>query len=358
MRNLRAALTYSEQDDGLRALGFAASLQRFWEIRGYIREGLTRFTALLTRPDAQNPTRERAEALNGAGVLAFMESHSVRATAYHQESLRIRREIGDALGITYSLANLANVAARQGDYPQGITLLEEVLTLVRELGHREREASALNNLGLLHLEQGGSERAQALFEASLALSRSLGNSQMIALTLTNIGIAYVQQADPEERGIEAVVQQKALACYQEALEIQRSLGEQTGIARTLSNIGNLARAARDYVAARAAAVDCLTLYHRLNNRHGVAYAMALLGIIALEQKQWKRAAILCGVENTLRQAIGAPYTQRQQTQRDHFMETVRLAHGEEALQEDLAAGEALSLEESLTYACSENSDQT
>ena len=354
--NLRAALTYSEQRDGLRALHFAASLQRFWEIRSYIREGLARFTALLNRPDAQVPTLERAGALNGAGVLAFVQSDFAAADTYHQESLAIFRNLGNEAGIAASLGNLVNVVSRQGNYPLAFAFQEEALSLVRKQGNREREAAALNGLGLLNMEQGDFERAHVLFEESLAISRFLGNSQMIALTLTNLGITHVQRVEWKNAVVEEETYRKAMDCYQEALEIQRTLGEQTGIARTLSNIGNLALSTGDYGVARPASMDCLTLYHRLNNRHGVAYSIKLLGIMALQQNQWKRAAILFGVEHALRQAIGAPYTERQQAQREQMLEELRAGYGTEALKADSCIGERLPLEQSIAYALSESEE--
>ena len=63
---------------------------------------------------AEERTPERAKVLNAAGVLAYYQGDYPAARALHEESLAIRRELGDRSGIAGSLNNLGNVALRSG----------------------------------------------------------------------------------------------------------------------------------------------------------------------------------------------------------------------------------------------------
>ena len=119
--NLRQALTLYAEDiedaeAGEKGLRLGAALQRFWWTRGYLSEGRERLGALLAHPAAQERTKARADALNGAGSLAWMQGDYGGARVLLEESLTMKRELGDRKGIAYSLNNLASVAHDQGDY--------------------------------------------------------------------------------------------------------------------------------------------------------------------------------------------------------------------------------------------------
>ncbi|HLK59184.1 MAG TPA: tetratricopeptide repeat protein, partial [Chthonomonadaceae bacterium] len=129
--NLREALTLTLKaaEGGDTALRLGAALQQFWIIRGHLSEGRDRWTAVLSHPGAQEPTKARAEALLGAGTLATMQGDYATARALIEESLTIARELGDRRGIANSLNNLGNMAAEQGDFTSARSLHEESLAL-------------------------------------------------------------------------------------------------------------------------------------------------------------------------------------------------------------------------------------
>lgn len=129
--NLRAALAWSLAA-GLPelALHICAALWRFWVMHGYLTEGRQWLREALAQAPGAG-TGLRAQAFNGAGVLAW----------------------------------------RQGDLAEATAALEEALTLRRQMGDEAGMASSLNNLGVIAYDQGNYDRAQAMYEASLALFR-------------------------------------------------------------------------------------------------------------------------------------------------------------------------------------------
>src|SRR5258705_202564 len=109
--NLRAGLEWSlaeaETGGGLRLCG---ALQRFWWTRGHLTEGRQWCTRVLCKAGAEERTRERAYVLNAAGVLSYHQGDYPAARALYEESLAIRRGLGDRFGIAGSLGNLGDLA--------------------------------------------------------------------------------------------------------------------------------------------------------------------------------------------------------------------------------------------------------
>ncbi|MDP8924600.1 MAG: tetratricopeptide repeat protein, partial [Chloroflexota bacterium] len=122
--NLRAALQWCTEHDTGSGLRLAATLWRFWYVRAYFTEGRDWLARLLPLPEARVRTATRALALNGAGNLAYNQGDYAAAEACHQESLEIRRELGDRRGIAGSLNNLGLIARDRGDFAGATDLFE------------------------------------------------------------------------------------------------------------------------------------------------------------------------------------------------------------------------------------------
>ena len=131
--------------------------------------------------------RSAVESHHGAGSLAYHQGDYPGARALGEESLAIRRQLGDRKGIAASLNNLGLVACDQGDYPAARALYEESLAIKRELGDRVGIANSLNNLGNVAYDQAELAFARALYEESLAIARELGDREGVARVLGNLG---------------------------------------------------------------------------------------------------------------------------------------------------------------------------
>jgi hypothetical protein len=78
--------------------------------------------------------------------VAQAQGDYARAAALSEESLALRRELGDKHGIAHSLGKLGRVASARDDYALATVLLEESLTLFRELGDKLGMAYGLEGL--------------------------------------------------------------------------------------------------------------------------------------------------------------------------------------------------------------------
>jgi predicted ATPase len=340
--NLRVGLEWSladaETGGGLRLCG---ALQRFWWTRGHLTEGRRWCTRVLCKAGAEERTRERAYVLNAAGVLSYHQGDYPAAWALYEESLAIRRELGDRSGIAGSLGNLGNVAVNQGDHSAARALQEQSLAIYRELGDRFGTANTLNNLGVVALNQGDYPAARALHEESLAISRELGNRHSIALSLSNVGHVALDQGDyPAAR-----------ALLEESLAIRRELGDRHGIATSLSNLGYAALNQGDYPAARALLEESLAIRRELGDQFGILYSLEGLAAVVASLRESLRAARIWGATERSRAEIGTPLQPSERSGYDGYVTAARIASGDDAAFESAwQEGRCLTLDQAIGLA--------
>jgi hypothetical protein len=147
--NLRAALQWA-RDGGDRTLGLqlAATLRRFWPSRGYIGEGRVWLEQLLALEHDTSDVAARAVRLHALEVAAWLaaDQHDyARATQLFEQSMTLRRTLGETEGETQLLVNAALQARAVGQSERATTLLEDALARHRALGDRGSLSSTLRN---------------------------------------------------------------------------------------------------------------------------------------------------------------------------------------------------------------------
>ena len=190
--NLRAVLGWArEQGSGARALRLAGALCRFWQMRGYLDEGRSHLDAAL-----------------------------------HEESLALRRTLGDKMGIADSLHHLGVVAYRRRDHVRADALLAEAVLIGHATGARDVVAESLEYLSWVGAALGLHERAARVSAAAEILRQALG-----------IRLMPADQAGSERalRSIRATLGKQALAAT--VAEVRRLLPDQA-ILRTLAVAGD------------------------------------------------------------------------------------------------------------------------
>jgi len=275
--NLRGTLDWAASHGSGEGLRLAASLWRYWEVRGFLSEGLSRLEAFLhtdARPDAL-----RAKALTSAGILAQNQLDHTRARAYYDEALDIHRSLGDRLGTATALNGLGNVAVGEGDLTAAQELFEQNLVTSREIGEPQLLAAALMNLGVvlqLRFVSGETERlegalrAHRLYGESLLCYRQLGDRHGVALALENLGAVAPYRDDYPG----------AQAFLEESLALRRELRDKSGIAASARFLGHLALRDREFGAARRLHEESLSIESELGNQLLMATDLASLADIA------------------------------------------------------------------------------
>ena len=227
--NIRSALNWAiaSGQTGY-ALRISGSIYRFWANRGHIAQAMEWYQRILPMP-GRDPSKERGDALLGAGVMAFFSGDLERMQALTQDARYQYERVGQLNGVAYTYGNRGMVADAQGDAEAAKGLYGHALTMFRELGDRTCTGYMLGNLGMVALDEGDLDGAAARFEESLPLFRELGNADSIAATLSSLG--SVQQ----KRGNSA----PARELLAEALELRQSLRNVNGIANELEHLARV-----------------------------------------------------------------------------------------------------------------------
>lgn len=114
--NIRVALRWAIVEGHAElAMSIAGSLWRFWHYWGRTREGAEWLEAILAMPGADG-SAERAKALGALGSLRFWQGRAADAVRLYDESLAIRRELGDRVEIAKALRNEMWAAGAIGDH--------------------------------------------------------------------------------------------------------------------------------------------------------------------------------------------------------------------------------------------------
>ena len=143
-----------------------------------------------------------------------------------EQSLAIRREIGDRRGETQSANNLADAYEALGRREEAVELLRRALELNRKVGDRYGEAVARSNLGaaLLHLDR--AEEAIDFLRQSRDIFAEIGYLDGAGYALHSLGRCYLSLGRDAD----------ALDCLQQALASHQAVGNQNRQAVTLRSL--------------------------------------------------------------------------------------------------------------------------
>jgi tetratricopeptide (TPR) repeat protein len=142
----------------------------------------------------------------------------------------------------------------------------------------------------------------------------------------------------------------ARALHEESLALYREIGDKAGIASCLNNLGNVAREQGNYPAARALYEESLTLYREIGDKRGIAECLARLGGVAVGVGQVDRGANLLGAVEGLLGSMDAVLDREDRLPYDRAVASARAQLGEEAFEQAMQEGRAMSVEQAIHYA--------
>ena len=233
--NMRAALDWCvEQHDAQRAHGLAASLWRFWQMRGHLHEGRARLTAILAMPESGRHTDSRARALEAAGGIVYWQGDMPAAQAFYDECLALRRAGDDRRELANAYYNASFPSAvNVSDLPKSQALLEQALPIYRDLADEAGISGCQWAIGnLLYFSKSYDNAISALDEA-IELFRKSGNRFGLGWALHTRSLCAFRTGDVA----------RARDCVREALKLFSEAGDISGIALLLDDAGEVVIAA-------------------------------------------------------------------------------------------------------------------
>ena len=383
--NVRAASAWLLQQAGTsvdpaeQALRLCIALLGFWEIRGYVAEGLALLERALSNRQGVAPSI-LAQALHGAAMLALVEDDNARAEGFLrecqllfresgdragmanilqlqgnlalvrssyklarrmlEEALAMYQELGDGLSVTATREALAQVAITQGDYSKAQSLLEKNIASYFARDEQYRVAYPLFLLArMLFLSQWDRVEARARAEESLALFRAVGNKRFIAYTLSLLGqIVLIEERDAGN----------ASSMVEESIAIFKSIADRFGTAEARIALARVQSFEGKHEAARACYQESWQLLKTMDAKEVSAACLEGYGevLVALGTREATNLAVkLWGTAATVRAAIVAPMPQVYRTAYRQALALARERLGEAAFQSAWAEGHSLPLEQ-------------
>jgi predicted ATPase/class 3 adenylate cyclase len=230
--DLRAALDWLSAGDPDRALELAGALGWYWLSRGLLGEGCGRLQAALAASGATG--RSRARALTSYGALLARRGDAAAGIAELDAGVAKWRELGDLDELASALDSLGwPLVYDADDNARSLEAFEQSLELRRQLGDDVGATRALVGIAQVLVAMGETERAEAI---SLdLLDRAAGDPRTEHFAYHFLADCSLIRGEPEEAG----------ARYRQSLQAALPLGdvietsfEVQGVAMSEAGMGN------------------------------------------------------------------------------------------------------------------------
>ena len=344
--NLRAALSWSLKSGKIESgLRLATALTRFWEIRGYVSEGLTWFKRLLSRSDKGVSLVVHANALAYASFLAMFLGDAASSMSYGQKAVNLADAAGDKRSeiLIMALAGLASGARASGDLRTAFSLEEQAIQLLRNSpGQPFILGMSLLAYGGAAIELGDYETAHSALDESLVIAKEAGDSFRIAHALNSLA----DLARCEQRYADAQ------SAYESSATLLRGVGAQRDLASVMQNYGHTCLHLGDIIRARGLFEESLATHQSLENFPGVAECMIGFAAIAFLYGYPAASARLLGASIAIagQKIESASMWNLTRKEFEHYLDLARARLSPEEFQTEQATGSSMTLEQAIDYA--------
>jgi tetratricopeptide (TPR) repeat protein len=218
--------------------------------------------------------------------------------------------------------------------------LEESLHTFRDIEDRWGTAFALDNLAHACRDQQEYEQAKTFYAESLSLRKALGDSQGIAMSLSNLADTEQLQGSWD----------RAAALHETSLERFRQLGDKAGIAYCLGRLADCALKGNDVVRANALNRESFHLFWELGDKRRLAECLEKIADLWRAEGKSEAAVRILGAANSLRTERGMPLPSSESDRVETGVAELRKALTAPAFERAWARGQAMDLEEAVTFA--------
>jgi predicted ATPase/DNA-binding CsgD family transcriptional regulator len=348
--NMRAVLSWALEQGEADELGLrlAGALWLFWEGHGHYGEGHRWLEHVLAR-GSQASAAARAKALEGVAWLIFHSGEMDDIVIAAREGLKLSDEAGLGGAVRAKFLDILGwKAIVGGDGERAKELLEECLRLRRDAKDELGIADALLGLACALDSSDDRKRGKELHEEGIVLCRKLGYVPTLARHLFSLGFTLLLEGDYE----------RGAALNEEAAALYRERGYKGGLELVLDNLGWAALLQGDHERARSYYRESLMLCKELGNKIIASESLEGLGCICVAEGATKRATRLFGAAEALREAVGSEHISEEAALREPYLAASRSRLDEAAWEEAQAEGRAMSMEQAIDYALSEEKPLT
>ncbi|MBA3450571.1 MAG: tetratricopeptide repeat protein, partial [Chloroflexia bacterium] len=329
--NCRAALRWAlGQDDPTLGLRLVGALW-MWFLRRLLVEGRQWAEDLLAHSGAVAPTAARASALFAAGHFAWLQGDVRTMRERLEESVAIRRDLGDDAGLGRALPFLGLAI---DDQEEARRLADEGVRLCRTRGDRWGLAMALTNLGRIAATWGDDAAARPPLEEAVTLFRAIGDGWLLALPLNSLGAIAYRHGDYLQ----------AQAAVEEALPCFRAVEDRRNTTQVLTNLAYVFLARGDLNRAKTLFAESLRFGQEHADRFNPPACLRGIAAMAAAEGDLTRAVRLLAAAEALFAATGAARWPAERLGGDTDTTSLRVSLGEAASAAAWEAGRRLSLD--------------
>jgi predicted ATPase/class 3 adenylate cyclase len=245
--NLRAAIGWAvESGRAETALRLTARLWRFWQMRGYLAEGLERLELALAMPSGHDFPELRADALSAAAGITYWQAESERSRAYYEEEIEARKTLGDRRGLaealygvsfTYTIRHPIEMDPDSADL--ATSTIDKALAIFRELGDEggigRCEWALANNL----YSTGKVDDALEHARNALEVFERMGDDFMIGWSAFTVALGSIAQDMRRDEGSQEL-RDEAREWLRRALRIFSEAQDVSGYTLVLDTLGLVA----------------------------------------------------------------------------------------------------------------------
>jgi len=296
--NLRTALAWSLNADPAIAIRLTANVWWWWFHTNQWRDGRGAVEAALQRSPA--PDAARAEALCGAGALAWFQGDHEHARDRLDQSIAVARTTGPGHVLIRALDFLGQVEADLGALDAATRHAREAVATARALKHGWELGVSLTGFGNVLLFTGAIEESVPAYAESVNLLRETGDRWALGMALRNLGVVTRRRGRVGE----------SLAIFRESLESLREVDDTWFVSRTIEELAKS-------LAAQAA---------------------------------WRDVVLLLGASEALREAVGAVVLAARRAELAHAIDGAKVALGDAAFAALWRSGRSLSRDDAISAA--------
>jgi non-specific serine/threonine protein kinase len=345
--NVRAALAWAQSGGSVEmGLHLASALWRFWQIRGYLREGRGYLENLLAKPESANDNRVLAKSLLVLGILAGFIGDAVAARVHLEQSKTLWLQLGPA-----GKAGLAR--ARHFQIMQDLAAhsnpalvrrhSEDNLKLLQEVGDQWGIANTFAVIGLAARREGNLIEARRGLETSLALFQAIGEHFRASSLIKDLGGIAFREGNYAEARVK----------IEEALQFYRRARHKLDLDTALWMLGAIAIREKDYVRARTWYSECLAYDQEIGETWQLPECLIGFAGIAEAENQFERATRLLGAAEAQVKAREGTLEDIDRAESQRLACLLREQLEEATFNTAWAEGGAMETEQAIAYALAE-----
>jgi predicted ATPase/DNA-binding XRE family transcriptional regulator len=335
--NVRSAARHAASTPAgtTRLLRFGIALWRYWTVRPGTDEIAALLVSALSRREAAAEPTLFASALTVTSLFTIF-SDAPASLQFAAQGVALARTLADEELLIHALAMLSFASYFGGEPERARDSAAEAVERARRLGD-----DVLLGLSLYTFLLASESTSTSLYAEAIACTKRSGDLRIGAYLHNEAGLAALESGDIPS----------AKAHLEAGIEAAEAIGD-SHLAMS-ANLALVYRVEKEFDRARSVLEEVLRTGRRIGSVRATAFAVLGLAGLAADLADWRRAAMLHGVAQAMRDQTGLPWEPFDARYRQQSLDLISDALGSEELQRVYDEGTALCYDRAIELALSE-----